>query len=246
MRRNVSSLAWLAALALAASALLATAAWAMSGSETLHPNTPRKVSTVKLQVTSLPAESTLPAGMTLTLQKGFSAVAGGAAASLCTTTQAASPEGNQCPAASEIGTGSETVTPDPPLFGATGSLTLGLSFYLGPSEQAGCAATVDVIAKVASNDSLLSWPPGHGIGNLCAHSGGVRISFPSLPSYAYQTTGSTIIVNALSISLGTASGAVTGPWRNPSSCPRSRVWTGSLGLAFASSSAQLPLKLACR
>ncbi|MGO9754849.1 MAG: hypothetical protein ACLP22_25880 [Solirubrobacteraceae bacterium] len=244
MRRNVSTLSLLSALTLAAGLLLAPVASAMSGSGSLRANTPRTVSTLKLNVVSLATESTLPAGMTLTLQKGFSSLAPGAAASLCTPAEMFD---NLCPSASMVGTGSETVTPHQGLLGATGSISVGLSFYLGAAQLPGCAATVDVVMQLVHNvsDELLNWAPGHGIGNLCAHRGGVRLSFPSLPTYAYVSDNTPMTVNALSISLGSAAGAVAGLWRNPASCPKSGKWTGSLAFAFSSAGLQLPFTLAC-
>lgn len=246
MRRNAQLLACLSALTMAAAAALAPAASALSGSGSLTPNTPKKVTTLKLKAASLPTEGTLPSAMTITLQKGFAGIVGGSATSFCTPVQAASPFGNQCPAASQIGSGTEVVTPTPALFGATGAITLGLSFYMVPAQQAGCSASVAVIVKVLGNDALLAWSPGNDTGNLCPHAGGVQLSFPGMPTYAYKASGSTMTINSLSIKLGTTAGAVTGPFKSPASCPKARKWTGSLALAFGSPHVNLPLTFACR
>lgn len=249
MRARVSIMTTAAALALGTSAVAAPVAAALSGTASLSPNVPRKLAALKLAAGSLAQESSLPTGLTLTLQKGFAAVAVGSAAS-CTVAELDAAPDNQCPAASEVGTGAITVTPAQNLFGVTGSIPLALSFYRVSSQQAGCAASVGVAYQLVENkdDRLLNWSEGHGLGNLCAADGGVQLSFPSnsLPTYAYVSNDTPMIVNHVSLDLGTAAGAAGGLWRTPATCTKSREWSGSLAFAFAATTQQLPLKLACK
>ncbi len=244
MHRTLPILTSLLLLASGASAAAAANVYSAS----LTPNKQGKLTKLTLDAVTLPTESSLPTGFTLTLQKGFAPIARGGS-SLCATNQESA---MLCPPASLIGTGSLTVSPAHSVFGIAGpTFSVGLSFYLGAPQQAGCTGTVDVVYHVAKDVSL-NLPSAQDAGNLCATgSGAAQISFTSLPTYAYNLAYTPMAIDQLSLSLGSTTGAVTGPWRTPSSCPKSHAWNGSAALAFDSpgatpSAVTLPFQLACK
>jgi hypothetical protein len=235
-----------------AAALLATgvayAATKVPASASLKPNTPHKGVTVKVSAGPFAAGHTLPSALTLTLAKGFStSSAGGVANSAATLCTAAEESNDTCPSSSRVGTGSLTFTPSPALFGATSAIPLGITFYLGEPRKSGCVATVQAIFQVTRNstDMLLNLPAQSGIGDLCPHAGGLKLSFPEMPTYSYYIpSSSTVTISKLTLSLG-ASSQGHNLVKDPPSCPASKKWAGSLYVT-AGSSTHRQLKFACK
>lgn len=241
MRRGRTILLTLALLAVVAGSSFAANSTVAAKSASLSPNGRHAASSLTVSTGALRSEPTLPSTLTLTL-KGFSTGALGSAASLCSVLQESN---DACPASSEVGTGSLVVSPKPGLFGQYGpTIPLGLTFYAGPPATSGCVASVAIRLAVVRNghDAELAWPDQSGIGSVCAHAGGVQLSFPKFPISSYYTSGSTVTINKLSIDLGARNGSAL--WRNPSGCPGH--WSGSLALGFARSAIQVPFSVACR
>jgi hypothetical protein len=227
---------------------LVSSAAASSSSTAAHasvtPNVKGHSSVLKLTTGAMPTQSSLPQTETVLL-KGFS-VSTSAAGAICASAQEAQ---NTCPSASEIGTGSETVSTKPAIFGALGPFPLGMTFYLGAPRSAGCAATLlESIAVVRNtSDTFLATnlPPAGVVGDLCARSGGLQLSFPALPSYAYYLGTATVTISNTQITLGTAAHG-KGVFKNPSSCPASRAWAGSVAFTFATGAVHAPVSIACK
>lgn len=233
-------------LALAVLATIAGSAFAASSgtrtSASVGPNGGRADSSLKLSVAGLAAEKTLPSTFTLSL-KGFSTGALGSAAGLCTALEQAN---NACPASSEVGTGTMSVSPKPGLFGQYGSsIPFTLTFYAGAPTASGCLASVAVVLSMVrtSSDAGVAWPNQRGIGKLCAAGGAVALSFPQFPTSSYYTsTAHTVTINKLTLNVGTRNGSSL--WRNPSGC--GGHWSGSLALGFGRRSVRTPFSVACR
>lgn len=97
-----------------------------------------------------------------------------------------------------------------------------------------------------TNDLVLAWPAASGTGSVCAHNGGLQLSVTGLPTYAYLSNFTPMTINKLALTLGASTGALTGPWRSPSTCPKARTWSGSAGFTFSASTVQAPFTVACK
>ena len=137
MRRALTSFTILSMLIGAGVATAASQSGTVRAS--LSPDATHAASNVKFSAGPFPTESSLPATLSLRLQNGFSIGSVGTSAAMCT---AAAESSDACPQSTEIGTGSLTIKPAHQLFGASSTVPLQLSFYLGVPSEAGCAATV--------------------------------------------------------------------------------------------------------
>jgi hypothetical protein len=249
MRKLAPMIVLVACMAFCAAAL---AAVAVKGSGSLSSKTPRQGSGLNVNTGPFPSGATLPSAMSFTLQKGFSTSSSHGVANSVATFCATSDENvNNCPAASEIGSGTMQVTPNGNLFGTTGEFPVSLTFFAAQPTQSGCPASVDLVVTLIKNssDQVLAFPTEHAIGNLCTHGGGVQISFPSLPDYSYYTQGTSITVSNLTASFkssNTVGGKVKSLISNPPSCPKAKKWTGAVSLTLSGGPATAPLKLACK
>ena len=227
---------------------VALAATKVKVSASLKPNTPHKGVTVKVSAGPFAPAHTLPSALTLTLAKGFStSSSGGVANSVGTLCTSAAETNDTCPASSEVGTGDLTFTPNPALFGATGAIPMGITFYLGQPRKSGCVATVDAVYEVTRgvSDELVNLPTQSAVGDLCPNAGGLKLSFAALPTYgALIPSSSTIDVSKLTLSLGASSGGHN-LVKDPSTCPATKKWAGAMYVT-AGTSTHLALKFACK
>lgn len=260
VRRLLTALATTALATLVAAASASAQGQATVG---LNPNTPSSASTAQVAIAGVTGFSTLPTGLEILLQPGFTSSLK-AVTTLCSGTAATT--GN-CPSASQVGTGSVQVS----FFGSP--LTVPVTLYLGPPQQAGDISSVILVGTFQGTSLNISGriltPPGGGLEILLS-------SFPSLPltlnSISVGLSASQVSVKHVTktitkvhtkfvyrgkgkkrhrvkvkykthkkvhLTVRTVYSIVT----NPSTC--SGTWTGTAILTFASGTDTLPMSTAC-
>lgn len=229
----------------------------------LNPNTASSASTAQVAIAGVTGFTTLPTGLEILLQPGFTSSLK-AVTTLCSGTAATT--GN-CPSASQVGSGSVQVA----FFGSP--LTVPVTLYLGPPQQAGDISSVILVGTFQGTSLNISGriftPAGGGLEILLS-------SFPSLPltlsSVAVSLSASQVQVTHVTktitkthtkfvyrgtgkkrhrvkvkykthkkihLTIRTVYSIVT----NPSTC--SGTWTGTAILTFASGTDTLPMSTAC-
>lgn len=211
----------------------------------LAPATPGAHATLTLRAGPFPPAGGLPTALTLILQKGFTTATRHGAAAAAPLCSAVAEQQSLCPAATSIGTGSETVTLNPDPAEVSGTVTLDLYLYLGVARRKGCAASVDILVYLdrEDNDATLPWAPISGIGDLCAHRGGLELSTTDLPSYQPETPNTAVTVHTLNLVLGPARGLLI----NPTTCSAhtKRTWTGTFAYGQTITSSRATLTFPC-
>ena len=239
-------------LAIAAIASAAIAAAATAGTSpitaTVTPDKPGAASGVSITISG-PLPQGLPQSLELTTQPGFTSSIKSVKA-LCATAQAAQ---NQCPAASQVGSGQVV----------TNSLgTINLALALGTPQQHGDIATVYLLGKAAG--SVLDLPARL----LAAPGGGLELlvqKIPNVPLPGLQIESITLSARATNTVVTKTTKLITtgaGKHRkhhtkvtitrttyslltNPADCPSTGAWTGTVTATFSSGPVTLPFTLAC-
>ena len=192
----------------------------------------------------------LPTSLELTLQPGFTSNIK-SVSTLCSTPQAGQ---DQCPPASQVGTGQVV----------TNSLgTISLTLALGAPQQPGDVASVFLIGSIAGYvldlPARLFVPPGGGVELLLEN-------FPQVPIRDLQISSLSLNAKAITtISTTKTRTVTTGTGRhkkhktvktttkttyslitNPSTCPATGYWTGSVVATFSSTGPQtIPFQATC-
>jgi hypothetical protein len=240
--RSLSALA-LAPLVLAGAA---AAAGGPIATASLTPDTARSASGLSLSLTgSLPRG--VPSTIAVKAQPGFTSAGTKAVSVLCTGAQASS---NTCPAGSIVGSGSVGTT-----FGA-----LNFTIAAGASQHAGDLATAYLIGKLGSSvvnlPARLFVPPGGGLELLV--SGFPTFPGLSLTSMSLHAKGSRTVTTYTSKKVTTGKGKTKKTktvkvthrttyslLANPSSCPASGTWTGTVTATYTGNSTTVPFTAAC-
>jgi hypothetical protein len=216
---------------------------------TVTPNTAGSASGVSISITG-PLPPGLPTSLEFTVQPGFTTSIKSVSV-LCSAPQAGQ---DQCPAASQVGTGQLV----------TNSLgTINLTLALAAPQQQGDVASVFLIGSIAGYvldlPARLFVPSGGGIELLLEN-------FPQLPIPSLQI--SSLSLNATAMTTVTATKirtVTTGKGRhkkrkkvktttkttyslitNPSTCPATGYWTGSVLATFSSTGPKtIPFQVVC-
>jgi hypothetical protein len=235
---------------------IAEAAGGGSATMTVTPTKASSPSSLTVAVTGLSGFSGLPSSVTLLLP-GFTSSAK-ALPVLCTASQSSA---NNCPAASEIGTGSVGIS----LFGSP--TTVPLKLYLGDPLQTGDIASVILSGSLAGSSLAVSgrlFVPAEGGGIELLLSGfpsGLPVTLTSLSITAegHQNVTTTVKKKVTTVSftgkgkhkrkhtkhhtVTTKTTATYSVITNPSSC--TGMWTGTATFTYPMGENALPLSAAC-
>lgn len=189
---------------------------------------------------------------------------------------AAQEQNATCPVDTSIGQGNASLTLNPAVLGTSTipfniQLFLGIPRHNGC--PATVLVVLSVNTATANPAIAGAVPEQSAIGDLCKHKGGLEINFPNLPTYSTLVgalpPGETYTINSLYLSAAASTTVTTKTKKtvkvngktvkktittrvknnlvvNPSSCPKSKVWTGSLSVKFQSGTTTLPLSFACK
>jgi hypothetical protein len=241
--RKLTALTIPAALVAAGAALAATPGTVVTQ---LTPNTPKKNTTLHLTATGpFSGVSGLPSSLVIDVQKGFKSSLK-AVKTPCTSQQeGANP--TTCPAESQIGQGTASVS----VFGATSQLLL--TMYLGKPQHNGDIASVELVVQ-----SQALGQSQDATGRILPHAGGVEVRFDQLPTFAGSIPGGVpVTVNSIYLSAGARTQVtnkvhgkkVTTIYpliQTPPSCPRSGNWTGHLTVQFQTGTFSKALASPCK
>jgi hypothetical protein len=233
--------------ALSALALAGTAAAASSPSIsiTLKPNKVKKNSTLTVNASGFPTETSLPTSIDFHVQKGFKT-------SVKSVSQLCNPSASSCPTASKIGSGTAQATGT--IAGVSVNDTVNFTLFLGTPRQAG-----DVASVILTGSDTVLHQTASGSGRLFKDSsGGLELLFDKFPTVVGLPAGTQITLDSLSLTAGakrtvkkkktihhkkvtvsTTYSLIT----NPSTCSGS--WTGSATVTFPSGPITVPLSTPC-
>lgn len=223
----------------------AAAAGSASISISLHPDKVKKNSSLTVDASGFPTESSLPTSAEFQVQKGFKA-------SVKAVSKLCSPSASSCPAASKIGTGVAQATGS--FLGESIGDTVNFMLYLGTPKHSGDIASVILIGS----DTLLH-QSASGSGRLFKDSaGGLELLFDQFPTIQGIPAGTQITLNSLSFSASKTRTVKKKVRRhhkkvtvkttyslltNPSTC--SGTWTGSATITFATGPVTQALSTPC-
>jgi hypothetical protein len=228
----------------------ASAANAPTLTATVTPNKAGAASGFSIAIPG-PLPSGIPSQLVFTAQNGFTSDGVKAVTATCTLAQA---QGNMCPAGSDVGTGSAGTN----ILG-----TLNFTLAAGAPQQAGDIATVYLIGQLAGATIAL---PGR---LMSAPGGGLELSvaFPPLPipglsltSLQLTAKGTNTVTTYTKKKVKVGHGkkkrtkivkvphkTTYSVLRNPSTCPSTGMWTGSVSATYAAptGTVTLPFTAAC-
>jgi hypothetical protein len=240
--RKLLSLSSLTALVFAGTA---AAASSPNISISLQPNKVKKNSTLTVNASGFPTESSLPSSIEFQVQKGFKT-------SAKSVSQLCNPTASSCPTASKIGSGNAQATGT--LAGLSENDTVNFTLYLGKPQQSG-----DVASVILAGSDTLFHQSLSTTGRLFKDSaGGLELLFSQFPTIPGLPAGTQITLNSISLTAGakrtikkkvkrhhktvtikTTYSLIT----NPSTCSGS--WTGSATVTFGSGPVPLPFSTSC-
>jgi hypothetical protein len=239
----------LAGFALTSLVLAGTAAAssAPTVTATLTPNKAGAASALSVSVAG-PLPSGVPTQLVLTAQKGVTSDGVKAVTAICTPAQAMA---NQCPAGSVVGSGSA---------GTNFGVSLGFTLAVGAKQQASDIATVFLIGKVGTTKFALPgrlfMPAGGGLELLAT--GFPQIPFISLTSLQLSAKGTNTATTYTKKKITTGTGkkkktkivkvahkTTYSVLRNPSTCPSTGTWSGTVQATYSTGPINLPFTVAC-
>lgn len=237
----------LGALALTPMVLAATAG-AASGPTATATVTPNKAGAASGFSVSISGASGVPSQLAFIAQNGFTSDGTKAVSALCTSAQAKS---NTCPSGSVIGSGSA---------GTNALGTLSFTLAAGAKSQPSDIASVYLITNLKGANLALTGrlfvPPGGGLELLLT-------GFPAFPglsltSVQLQAKGTHTVTTYTKKKVTTGKGSnkktktvkvahktTYSLLKNPSTCPSSGSWTGSVEATYSGQQTTLPFTAAC-
>jgi hypothetical protein len=239
----------LGAFALTSLVLVSTAAAASAPTltATVTPNKAGAASGFSISIPA-PLPSGVPSQLEFTAQNGFTSDGVKAVTALCTQALAMS---DTCPSGSLVGTGSAGTN----ILG-----TIAFTLAAGAKQQAGDIATVFLIGKLGGATIALPGrlfvPPGGGLELLVT--GFPQFPGLSLTSLQLSAKGINTVTTVTKKKVTTGKGkkkktktvkvthkTVYSVLRNPSTCPSSGSWTGSVEATYSGTPTTLPFTAAC-